>query len=87
MQSSVLAQLPLHAHCIHALSDVCTFCVQSGGTERYYKGTLDAWSKISREEGSKAFFKGAGSNVLRGAGGALVLVAYDELKKIIDQHL
>ena len=62
-------------------------CVQSGGTERYYKGTLDAWSKISREEGSKAFFKGAGSNVLRGAGGALVLVAYDELKKIIDEHL
>ena len=62
-------------------------CVQSGGTERYYKGTLDAWSKIAREEGSKAFFKGAGSNVLRGAGGALVLVAYDELKKIIDQHL
>ena len=61
--------------------------LQSGGTERYYKGTVDAWSKIAREEGSKAFFKGAGSNVLRGAGGALVLVAYDELKKLIDQHI
>ncbi len=61
--------------------------LQSGGTERYYKGTLDAWTKISAEEGTKAFFKGAGSNVLRGAGGALVLVAYDELKKIIDEHL
>ena len=61
--------------------------VQSGGKERYYKGTLDAWRKIGSEEGSKAFFKGAGSNVLRGAGGALVLVAYDELKKIIDANL
>ena len=45
--------------------------LQSGG-ERYYTGTVDAWSKIARDEGSKAFFKGAWSNVLRGAGGALV---------------
>ena len=45
--------------------------MQSGG-ERYYKGTIDAWSKIARDEGSRAFFKGAWSNVLRGAGGALV---------------
>lgn len=28
----------------------------------------------------QAFFKGAWSNVLRGAGGALVLVFYDEIK-------
>ena len=61
--------------------------LQSGGGERYYKGTLDAWSKIAREEGTNAFFKGALSNVLRGAGGALVLVMYDELKKLIDTHL
>jgi solute carrier family 25 (adenine nucleotide translocator) protein 4/5/6/31 len=60
--------------------------MQSGG-ERYYKGTIDAWGKIARDEGSKAFFKGALSNVLRGAGGALVLVVYDELKKIIDERL
>lgn len=31
----------------------------------------------------KAFFKGAWSNVLRGAGGALVLVGYDEVKKLL----
>lgn len=60
--------------------------MQSGG-ERVYTGTVDAWSKIARTEGSKAFFKGALSNVLRGAGGALVLVIYDELKKIIDERL
>ncbi len=36
-----------------------------------YNGTMDAWGKIYRNEG---FIKGAWSNVLRGAGGALVLV-------------
>lgn len=59
---------------------------QSGG-QRHYTGTLDAWGKIYREEGGKAFFKGAWSNVLRGAGGALVLVIYDEFKKLIDANL
>lgn len=29
-------------------------------------------------------FKGAWSNVLRGAGGAFVLVLYDEIKKVIN---
>lgn len=48
-----------------------------------YTGTLDCWRKIARDEGSKAFFKGAWSNVLRGMGGAFVLVLYDELKKVI----
>lgn len=61
--------------------------VQAGGKDRHYNGTIDAWSKIAKEEGSKAFFKGALSNVLRGAGGALVLVLYDELKKLIDANL
>ena len=42
--------------------------LQSGGKERYYKGTVDAWRKIAADEGSRAFFKGALSNVLRGAG-------------------
>ena len=45
---------------------------QSGG-KRHYTGTIDAWSKIYREEGMGAFFRGAWSNVLRGAGGALPL--------------
>lgn len=48
-----------------------------------YSGTIDCWRKIARDEGSKAFFKGAWSNVLRGMGGAFVLVLYDELKKVI----
>ena len=46
-----------------------------------YKGTMDCWKKIMKDEGSKAFFKGAWSNVIRGMGGAFVLVLYDEIKK------
>ena len=57
--------------------------MQSGGDKQFYKGTLDCWRKIAADEGTGAFFKGAFSNVLRGLGGALVLVMYDEVKKII----
>lgn len=48
-----------------------------------YTGTLDCWRKIAKDEGAKAFFKGAWSNVLRGMGGAFVLVLYDEIKKYV----
>lgn len=47
-----------------------------------YKGTIDCWRKILKDEGGHAFFKGAWSNVIRGMGGAFVLVLYDEIKKI-----
>ncbi|ELK25306.1 ADP/ATP translocase 3 [Myotis davidii] len=59
--------------------------MQSGrkGADIMYTGTIDCWRKIFKDEGGKAFFKGAWSNVLRGMGGAFVLVLYDELKKII----
>ncbi|ELV12576.1 ADP/ATP translocase 3 [Tupaia chinensis] len=59
--------------------------MQSGrkGADIMYTGTLDCWRKILKDEGGKAFFKGAWSNVLRGMGGAFVLVLYDELKKVI----
>jgi len=59
--------------------------MQSGRAKEdiMYKNTLDCWVKIGKQEGSKAFFKGALSNVFRGTGGALVLVLYDELKKLI----
>lgn len=48
-----------------------------------YKNTIDCWAKIYKAEGGKAFFKGALSNVLRGTGGALVLVFYDEVKALL----
>nr|XP_055056836.1 ADP/ATP translocase 1 [Misgurnus anguillicaudatus] len=59
--------------------------MQSGlnGADIMYNGTIDCWRKIARDEGLKAFYKGGWSNVLRGVGGALVLVLYDEFKKVI----
>lgn len=59
--------------------------MQSGrkGGDIMYKGTLDCWAKIAKQEGPGAFFKGAFSNVLRGTGGAFVLVLYDEIKAIL----
>jgi solute carrier family 25 (adenine nucleotide translocator) protein 4/5/6/31 len=45
-----------------------------------YTGTLDCFAKIAKNEGTKAFFKGALSNIIRGAGGSIVLVMYDELQ-------
>lgn len=59
--------------------------MQSGRAkeDRMYKNTLDCWRKIYRTEGGRAFFKGAFSNVIRGTGGALVLVLYDEIKALL----
>ncbi|XP_077517082.1 ADP,ATP carrier protein [Amblyomma americanum] len=59
--------------------------MQSGraAAERQYKSTIHCWGKIYKTEGGAAFFKGAFSNVLRGTGGALVLVLYDEIKSFI----
>jgi len=59
--------------------------MQSGrkGGDVMYKGTIDCWKKIAKNEGGGAFFKGAFSNVLRGTGGALVLVMYDEIQVLL----
>jgi len=59
--------------------------MQSGrkGGDVMYKGTVDCWKKIAKNEGTGAFFKGAFSNVLRGTGGALVLVMYDEIQVLL----
>jgi len=59
--------------------------MQSGlsANERMYKSTMDCWGKIYKSEGGGAFFKGAFSNVLRGTGGAFVLVLYDEIKALL----
>jgi solute carrier family 25 (adenine nucleotide translocator) protein 4/5/6/31 len=60
--------------------------MQAGRTDVLYRSTLHCWGKIAKDEGPRAFFKGAGSNVIRGTGGAIVLVLYDEFKKLIDPN-
>ncbi|KAK7067089.1 hypothetical protein SK128_019426 [Halocaridina rubra] len=59
--------------------------MQSGrkGADIMYKNTIDCWRKIAAQEGGKAFFKGAFSNIIRGTGGAFVLVLYDEIQLIL----
>jgi len=49
-------------------------------SEWLYKGTMDCFWKILKDEGTTALFKGAGANALRTVGSALVLVLYGEIK-------
>lgn len=59
--------------------------MQSGVTEsnRMYHSTLDCFRKTYAEGGLGSFYKGAVANILRGAGGALILVLYDNLKTLV----
>lgn len=59
--------------------------MQSGrkASDVVYKSTIHCWTTIAKEEGTGAFFKGAFSNLIRGTGGAIVLVLYDEIKKML----
>jgi len=50
--------------------------------ERVYKGAADCFGKILKEEGTGAFFKGAGANALRTVGAAMVLVLYSEITRM-----
>jgi len=53
------------------------------GADVMYTGTMDCFRKIYKDEGGKAFFKGCLSNVIRGTGGALVLVFYDKIQAML----
>lgn len=56
--------------------------MQSGkkGGDIQYTGTMDCIKKMIAQEGPRSFFKGSLSNVIRGTGGALVLVFYDKIQ-------
>jgi len=54
--------------------------------EWLYANTMDCFKKIAKDEGTGAFFKGAGANALRTVGSALVLVMYDQFKTILNMH-
>ena len=81
------------AQCVTTVSGIISYpfdtvrrrmMMQSGRKgELLYKNTMHCWAKIYQTEGGKAFFKGAFSNVLRGTGGAFVLVLYDEIKAFL----
>jgi len=82
------------AQCVTTVSGIISYpfdtvrrrmMMQSGRAkaDQLYKSTGDCWVKIYKTEGGNAFFKGAFSNVLRGTGGAFVLVLYDEIKALL----
>jgi len=48
-----------------------------------YKSTLDCFGQVQKNEGTRAFFKGAGANALRTVGSALVLVLYESLRQTV----
>lgn len=52
----------------------------SGKFAGKYKGSIDCGTQILKNEGVGAMYKGAGSNILRGLAGALVLVSFDYSK-------
>jgi len=58
---------------------------QAGASDRFYYNTLDCYRKIASREGIAAFYKGCLSNVIRGFGGAMVLVMYGELQRIFGE--
>jgi len=55
--------------------------------EWLYKGTLDCFAKVAKEEGMTALFKGAGANALRTVGAAMVLVFYSEITRAMGLNL
>jgi solute carrier family 25 (adenine nucleotide translocator) protein 4/5/6/31 len=55
--------------------------------QRLYKGAGHCLGRIMKEEGVNALFKGAGANILRGTGAALVLVFYGEAKAYLDKQV
>jgi len=55
--------------------------MMTSGTGVKYNGSMDAFNQIVKAEGAKSLFKGAGANVMRGMGGAAVLVGCDILKE------
>lgn len=56
--------------------------MNSGLQEKIYKNTMHCIQSIIQKEGYAAFFKGNLSNMLRGLSSSLVLVLYDEMKKM-----
>lgn len=48
--------------------------------ERKYRGSIQCFRVVLKQEGIKGFYLGIGPNLVRSVGGALMLVAYDTIK-------
>jgi len=56
--------------------------MMTSGQAVKYKGSLDCFSQIVKNEGVMSLFKGAGANILRGMAGAGVLSGFDKFAEL-----
>jgi solute carrier family 25 (adenine nucleotide translocator) protein 4/5/6/31 len=54
--------------------------------ERLYKGTMDCFVKVLKNEGFGGMYKGALANIFRGVGASMVLVIYGEIKLFLSKQ-
>jgi len=53
-------------------------------SQRLYKGSLDCFFQVLKNEGTRGMYKGMVPELFRGVGGSLVIVAYDRIKIIFN---
>lgn len=58
--------------------------MMTSGEAVKYSSSMDCARQILVKEGVQPFFKGAGANIIRGLGGALVLAGFDSMKKALN---
>ena len=69
--------------CLYPLDTVGrSLMMQSGSKTKLYKNPIDCGVKLFRKHGLKGFYKGALSDAITGLGSSLVLVLYDDLKRL-----
>jgi hypothetical protein len=56
--------------------------MMTSGEAVKYKGSIDCFLQVSRNEGVMSLMKGAGANILRGVAGAGVLAGFDKFKAL-----
>ena len=61
--------------------------MQAGAAAPLYAGQLDCVRHVLAHEGAAGFYRGYGANLLRGLGGALILVLYDEVRPALYRGL
>ncbi|KAH9625181.1 hypothetical protein KSS87_002071 [Heliosperma pusillum] len=57
--------------------------MMTSGEAVKYKGSMDCFAQILKNEGAKSLFKGVGANILRAVAGAGVLAGYDKLQVLV----
>lgn len=59
--------------------------VAAGNKKAIKQTPLQCAKMILKKEGAQGFFKGLKSDMLTGIGGSLILVLYDDMKKLISK--